>query len=183
MLVRCGDRIDAGAAEEEAEPDGAVSERFDIIALLHEVTESARSLAKNKPVTVMDVSFPGPVVIHSDAAKIRRIMTELMSNAVNFTDRGRIALIMSRDDDELKLTVADTGRGMPAEQINSVLEMSDYGYDIEMNGPASSGLGLRIVNALVKKIDGMLAIASKPGEGTRFEVLLPTGRERTNRDG
>jgi len=92
----------------ETDRDCAVSEQFDLIALLHEVTEAARSFAGDKAITVMDASCPGTVVIHSDPSKIRQIMTGLVNNAVKFTDRGRIAVIMSRDDGELKLTVADT---------------------------------------------------------------------------
>ena len=157
----------------EAEPDDAASERFDITALLHEVTAGARSQAGNRAITVMDAACPGPVVIYSDPSKIRQIVTGLMSNSVKFTDRGRIALIMSRDDGELKLTVTDTGRGMAPEQVSDVLETSDRGYDVEMNGLATSGLGLRIVKALVKKLDGKLSIASKKGEGTIVTVSLP----------
>lgn len=157
----------------EAGPDGAVSERFDIIALLHETTEAARFLAGDKEVAVMDVSCPSPVVIHSDSFAIRRIMTGLLSNAVKFTDRGRIALIMSREEGELKLTVADTGRGMTPDQIGSVLDASDHGYDAEINGLATPGLGLRIVKAMIRKLDGKLAIASRSGEGTIVTVSLP----------
>ena len=157
----------------ETDSDGTVSERFDLIALLHEVTEAALSLVGSKAITVMDASYPSPVVIYSDPSKIRQIMTGLMNNAVKFTHRGRIALIMSRDDGELKLTVADTGRGMTAEQVSDLLDASDHGYDVEMNGLASSGLGLRIVKALVKKLDGRLSIASKLGEGTIVTVSLP----------
>ncbi len=50
---------------------------------------------------------------------VRQIMMSLMSNAAKFTDRGRIALILSKDNDEIRLTVADTGRGMAQEQINA----------------------------------------------------------------
>lgn len=157
----------------EADPDDAASERFDITALLHEVTAAARSQAGSRAITVMDASCPSPVVIHSDPSKIRQIVTGLMSNSVKFTDRGRVALIMSRDDGELKLTVADTGRGMAPEQVSDLLETSDRGYDVEMNGLATSGLGLRIVKALVKKLDGRLSIASKQGEGTIVTVSLP----------
>jgi signal transduction histidine kinase len=157
----------------EADAVSAVTERFDIITLLHDVVEAARSLAGDKAVTVMDISSSSTVMICSDPSKIRRILTELMSNAVNFTERGRISLIMGRDDGELKLTIADTGRGMSAEQINSVLESYDHGYEVEMNGIAISGLGLRIVKALVKKLAGRLFIASKLGEGTIVTVYVP----------
>jgi len=157
----------------EADPNAAVLKQFDIISLLRKVTETARSQAGDKAITIMDVPYPSPVVIYSDPSKIRQIMIGLVNNAVKFTHRGRIALIMNREDDELRLTIADTGRGMTPEQIKSLLETSDRGYDVEMNGLASPGLGLRIVKALVKKLAGRLSIASKQGEGTIVTVSLP----------
>lgn len=156
-----------------AEPAEAACGRFDIVALLHEVSEAGRSMAGDKQLTVMDVSCAGPVMIHSDQAKIKQIMMRLMSNAAKFTDRGRIALILSKDNNEIRLTVADTGRGISQEQINAVLDSSEHGYDVEMNGFATSGLGLRLVKALVKQLHGGLSIASKTDEGTIVAVSLP----------
>ena len=162
----------------QAEPVKAACERFDIVALLHEVSEAGRSIAGDKPLTVMDVSCASHVMIHSDQAKVKQIMMRLMSNAAKFTDRGRIALILSKDNDEIRLTVADTGRGMAQEQINAVLDSSEHGYDGEMNGFATSGLGLRLVKAVVKQLHGSLSIASKTGEGTIVAVSLPVSEPR-----
>jgi len=157
----------------ETEPADTICERFDIVAILQEACEAARSTLGDKPVTIMDVSCPSPVVIHSDPAKIKRIMTCLMSNAAKFTARGRIALILGRDDDTIRLTVADTGRGMAPEQIKAVLQPAGRTYDGERTVPAASGPGLRIVKELVNKLCGGISIASKPGEGTIVEVSLP----------
>jgi two-component system, cell cycle sensor histidine kinase DivJ len=157
----------------ETEPTDATCERLDIVALLHEVSEAARTTLGDKPVTVMDASCPGPVVIYSDLSIIRQIMTCLMSNAAKCTSRGRIALILGRDDDKIRLTVADTGRGMELEQIKAVLKPSGRKYVGERNGPAGAGRGLRIVKELVSKLNGGISIASKPGEGTIVEVSLP----------
>jgi cell cycle sensor histidine kinase DivJ len=162
----------------QAEPTEAACERFDIVALMHEVSEAGRSIAGDKPLTVMDVSCASSVMIHSDQARVKQLMMRLMSNAVKFTDRGRIALILSEDTDEIRLTVADTGRGMAREQINAVLDSSEYGYDVEMNGFATSGLWLRLVKALVKQLHGSLSIASKTGEGTIVAVSLPVSQPR-----
>ncbi len=162
----------------EKEPVKTACERFDIVALLHDVSEAARSIVGDKPVTVMDVSCPGPVVIYSNPSMIRRIMTGLMNNAARFTARGRIAMILSKDDDKIRLTVADTGKGMLPEQIQAVFESSDRRHDDELNGLATPGLGLRIVKALVKKLDGSISLASKPGEGTIAEVSLPLKARR-----
>ena len=157
----------------ETEPTDTTCERFDIVALLYEACQAARSTLGDKPVTIMDVSCPNPVVIHSDPAKIKQIMTCLMSNAAKFTARGRIALILGRDDDKIRLTVADTGRGMAPEQISAVLKPVDREYDGERNGPAAAGPGLRIVKELVNKLNGGISIASKQGEGTIVEISLP----------
>ncbi|HYA86280.1 MAG TPA: HAMP domain-containing sensor histidine kinase [Nitrospirota bacterium] len=157
----------------EKETTETAYECFDIVALFHEMSETARSLVGNKPVTVMDASCPGPIVIHADPSTIRQIVTELMDNAVRFTDRGRIALILNKDDDKIRLTVADTGKGMAPEQIKAVLESSDRRHKGEMNSITTSGLGLRIVKTLVKKLDGRISLASKSGGGTIVEVSLP----------
>jgi signal transduction histidine kinase len=157
----------------ESEPVETASRSFDIVALLHEISGAARSMAGNKPVTVMDASAASPLVIVSDPSKVRQIMTGLMSNAIKFTDRGRIAVILNKDDDRIRLTVTDTGRGMSLEQIDAVFTSSDHGYDDEVNGTATSGLGLRIVKNLVKQLNGSISVASKTGEGTIVEVALP----------
>jgi signal transduction histidine kinase len=157
----------------EKAPVEVVCKHFDIVALLHEVSDAARLMVGEKPITVMDASFPSPVVIFSDSSMIRQIMLGLMNNAARFTARGRIALILSKDEDKIRLTVADTGKGMASEQIQAVFESADYKQDDEMNGIAASGTGLRIVKALVQKLDGKISIASKPGEGTIVEVSLP----------
>jgi signal transduction histidine kinase len=157
----------------EKGPTETACERFDIVALLQDVSLAARSFVGDKPVTVMDVSCPNPVVIFSDPSMIRHIMMRLVSNAATFTNRGRIALILSKDYDEIRLTIADTGRGMSQEQIIRVQECYDQGHDNELNHLAASGQGLRLVQALLKRLHGSLSIASKAGEGTIVTVSLP----------
>jgi signal transduction histidine kinase len=160
----------------ESEPIDTCSRSFDLVAFLLDVSHAARKMVLGKSVKVMDTGCVTPVVINADPDKIRRIMMGLVSNAAKFTDRGRIALILSKDNDEIRLTVADTGKGMTQEQINAVLDSSEHGYDVEMNGVASSGLGLRIVKALVTQFHGSLSISSKKGEGTIVAVSLPLNR-------
>jgi signal transduction histidine kinase len=148
-------------------------EHFDVVALLQEVAQTAKPIVGQKPVTVMDVASPNPIVILSDPIKVRQIMTGLINNAATFTDRGRIALILNKDEDRIRLTVTDTGRGMTVEQLDAVFASSDDGHDIEINGQETSGLGLRIVKHLVNLLEGSISVSSKVGEGTIVEVSLP----------
>jgi signal transduction histidine kinase len=157
----------------ESEQSEAAPRSFDIVALLREVAETARMIIGDKPVTLMDVSCPSPVVIYSDPVIIHHVMTELVSNAAKFTDRGRIALILNKADNTVRLTVADTGRGMSGDLIAALFEASDRGCDLERDDVESAGLGLRIVRSFVKKLNGQLSVSSKLDEGTIIEVSFP----------
>jgi signal transduction histidine kinase len=154
-------------------PYETVSQNFNIVSLLQEVTNAARTLVKSKPVKVMDVAYANPVMINSQPDKIRLIMMGLMSNAAKFTDRGSIAMNLCREDDWIRLTVTDNGRGMSGEQIDSIFSSSDPEYNIELNSSLSCGMGLRIIQKMVKQLHGSISVSSKLGEGTIVEVRLP----------
>jgi two-component system sensor histidine kinase EvgS len=157
----------------ETEPVASTNQYFDIVALLREVSQTARMNIGQKPVMVMDVPSTGPVTVLSDPEKVRKIMTGLISNAAKFTDRGRIALILNKDEYMIRLIITDTGRGMTAEQMNAAFAPSDTRGNVEKNGHAPSGLGLGIIRNLVKLLEGSITISSKVGEGTIVEVSLP----------
>jgi hypothetical protein len=155
---------------EAGEPD---FKEFNIVALLNDVAQASRTVLGQKPVTMMDVASPGPVVIFSDPEKVRQIMAELANNAAKFTERGRIALIMNKDQDRLRLVVTDTGEGMSPEEVNTFFHANDREFDGRIPDQAGSGLGLRIVKHLVKSLGGSIAVSSRAGEGTIVEVALP----------
>ncbi len=139
---------------------------FDLVSLLQEVTQATRESIGKKRVTVMDAASPGPVVISSDREMVRRILTELMDNAAKFTDRGRIALILNSEKDNIRLTVTDTGRGMKAEEVSAMIG-ADHNNDKQDD--AVPGIGIRI-----KALGGTLTVSSKVGQGTIIEIILPS---------
>ena len=158
----------------EAGPAEKTYHRFDMITLVHDIVRTTRTLIGNKPVNVIDVSSPKPLMMFSDPIIIRKIINGLIINAITCTDRGRIALILNKDETTIKVTVTDTGKGMDREQINAVLLSSDRGRDIEIQD--ISGLVLRIVKHLVGLLDGDMNISSKVGEGTIVNIILPLGK-------
>ena len=121
----------------------------------------------------MEVASSSPVLIRSDRAKIKQLIMELMSNAAKFTHRGRIALILNKDDDRIRLTVTDTGIGMTAEQINIHFVPSDPTAHDNVNILSMSRRGIRMVMDLVTLLKGSISVSSKLGEGTITEVSLP----------
>ena len=157
----------------ETEPATTTCQYFDIVTLLQDVSHSVRLSIGQKPIKVMDVDSSGPITILSDPGKVRKIMMGLISNAAKFTDRGRIALILNKDEYMIRLIITDTGRGMTAEQMNAAFAPSDTHRQAEKNGHAVSWLGLRMIRNIVKLLEGSITVSSKVGEGTIVEVSLP----------
>jgi len=158
----------------EAGPAEKTCHRFDMITLLHDIVRTTRTLIGNKPINIMDVSSPKPLMIFSDPEIIRKIINGVITNAITCTDRGRIALILNKDETTIKVTVTDTGRGMDREHINAVLLSPDRSRDIDIRN--ISCLGLQIVKHLVGLLDGAMNISSKVGEGTIVNIVLPLGK-------
>ncbi len=162
-----------GSAKTGPGPGETGCEQFDVVALLHEVAQTARLIVGDKPVRIMEASFPCPHFVLSDRERIRLIMTELVGNAAKFTERGRVALILSKDVDGIRLTVTDTGTGMTEEQVSAFCASSDRMRKRTVAGTSMRGRGLNLVMNLVALLKGFISISSKLGEGTIVEVALP----------
>jgi peptide/nickel transport system substrate-binding protein len=112
--------------------------------------------------------------IVGDRTKIRQILINLLSNAAKFTRNGTVHLDIERADaGHVLLRVADTGAGMNAQQLSQLFEAFT-----EIGGPharelGGTGLGMFITHNLCALLGGEIAVTSAPGNGTRFEVLLP----------
>lgn len=112
-----------------------------------------------------------------DRKAIKRVLLNLLSNAVKFTPNGgRVSICVTLTDDKtVRLSVSDTGIGIPADRIAKVLEpfeQVDNDYTRRENG---TGLGLSLVKSLVDLHKGVLTIDSEEGKGTTVGVALPAG--------
>ena len=112
--------------------------------------------------------------VTGDAFRIRQIADNLLSNAVKFTDRGSVTLRVGLSDGRLTFSVRDTGRGIAPEERERIF--AEFVRLRSAQGVDGFGLGLSIVDRLVKLLGGTLALDSTPGRGSRFLVTLPVGR-------
>jgi len=114
-------------------------------------------------------------MVRCDAARMREMVTNLLTNALKFTPRGGRVLIESGPLDGTrvaKVRVSDTGVGIPADELPHVTERFFRGArSLEMAD--GSGIGLTIVDELVRAHSGELTIASQPGAGTQVTIALP----------
>jgi len=114
---------------------------------------------------------PSDLVALSDKHMLEEMIRNLLSNAIRYTDRGKILLGVRRAGDKIRIEVWDTGIGIPGDQLPHIFE--EYYCDTERGG---FGLGLAIVRRLGQILDHRVDVRSTPGKGTGFSIEVPRGR-------
>jgi heavy metal sensor kinase len=158
-------RADAGEVEVVRKP-------VDLASLAGEVAELYGPLADEHAVELRwECRRPIPVL--GDAARLRQLLTNLVDNAVKFSEPGgSVTLRIERADDQARIVVADTGVGVTSEHLPHIFERF-YQAD-SARSSAGSGLGLSICHWIVEAHGGHLDGKSAPGLGSTFTVVLPS---------
>lgn len=149
-----------------------VPQAIDADALIHEVTETLRPLADSKGLA-FHVRSAGLGWVSADPVRLRQILFNLLSNAIKFTPEGEVALDVARTDAGVVLRVSDTGRGIPADQIEHLFTRFAQIEAAAVDRRDGAGLGLSIVATLVELLGGRIDVESEAGEGATFVVTLP----------
>lgn len=111
------------------------------------------------------------LLVRSDKRMLEDMIRNLLSNAIRYTDRGKILLGCRRSGDKVRIELWDTGIGISGDQLPHVFE--EYYCDAERGG---FGLGLAIVRRLGEILDHRVEVRSTPGKGTGFSIEVPRGR-------
>src|SRR5262249_41629606 len=124
-----------------------------------------------------------PPVVVGDPVRIRQILTNLLGNAVKFTERGSVALDVTMDrridaGAMLHFAVADTGIGIPADKLAAIFEPFQQGDGSMRRRCGATGLGLTIASTLAALMHGRIRVESRPGAGSAFHLTLPVGISR-----
>jgi len=149
--------------------------------VLEDVVSVVQLRAEQKGLSLAVDAGPGlPETIHTDPARLRQILVNLVSNAVKFTDRGgvRIAVRCPREagaDARIRFAVSDTGLGIPADKISELFQPF-----AQVHGPTSrvyggTGLGLTISKRLAKSLGGDVEVSSELGKGSIFTLTIDAG--------
>jgi signal transduction histidine kinase/CheY-like chemotaxis protein len=118
------------------------------------------------------------LIIRSDRRMLAEMIRNLLSNAVRYTDRGRILLGCRRTGDNVRIEVRDSGVGITEDQLPHIFNEYYQGTDGAERG--GFGLGLAIVKRLGEILDHRVEVRSIPGKGTRFFIEVPRGRSSVN---
>lgn len=114
-------------------------------------------------------------MVRADARRVKQVLVNLIRNAISFTPGGgTIALVLRGDADAVKLTVRDSGIGIPADEQDRIFAPFQRAGVTNAHGGASGpGLGLAIVRDIVRMHGGEVSLSSRPGEGTEVTITLP----------
>jgi len=141
--------------------------------IIDEISQQIEPLVKKRSLT-FTVEMPSKdVVLHTDRTKVKQILLNLLSNAVKFTHHGGIWVSVSKDEEDLRFDVRDTGIGIRASDLESIWEdfrQVDQSRTREFGG---TGLGLSITRKLVDALGGHVFAESVFGKGSTFTVVLP----------
>jgi signal transduction histidine kinase len=150
--------------------------QVDLTQLAHEILRESHGLIGDKPVTMRVEGEPG-IVADADTRRVRQILTNLVGNAIKFTQRGEVVITAMRDGYHACVSVRDTGPGIsPAERAMIFEEYKQAGE--ERARKRGTGLGLAIARRLVLMHGGTIHVESELGRGSKFQVLLPLWFDR-----
>jgi signal transduction histidine kinase len=186
-------------AEFTAEAASALERIRELMKMLIEISrlESGTMRVAPEPVRVEDIfadierqfapaarakdlrfnSIPCSHIVETDPALLRGMLSNLVSNAIRYTPRGEVNVrCIEPKDGSLRLAVTDTGIGIPGDQMQKIFEDFQRLDEARRTHRDGFGLGLGIVRRLAVLLDVSVSVHSHVGQGSTFEVAIPSGR-------
>ncbi|MBT6442736.1 MAG: hypothetical protein HOK61_09960, partial [Alphaproteobacteria bacterium] len=177
-LVETGQQLDqkilrldqASLLNAEASDSGA--NEFDLSLLLHRVADVYRTEAERKNIA-FELRVPAslPSMVRGDALHLREVLVNLLDNAIKFTDAGEVTFSLTGPaDDQYRISIEDTGPGIPTENIEALFEPFVQGPGATLRGGAGLGLAVARREAALLGVD--IFCSSTLGEGSCFSIDL-----------
>lgn len=146
-------------------------ELFDINLLLEEI-ESLFSFQSSEKGIHLEISYSDKVEsVFADRFDYSRIVSNLLGNAIKYTEQGSILVSFSKENGNTTLSISDTGEGISEYDSKKIWEPFYRCNSQEVEG---SGIGLALVKSLVERNNGKITLSSVPGEGSTFSVSFPS---------
>ncbi len=156
---------------------------FDLGRMVSETlkTLAVRAQAKGLEL-VCDIDPDVPEVLLGDPGRLRQILTNLIGNAIKFTDQGEVVLrvasqTLANGSERVNFSVQDSGIGIPASKLNSIFEAFSQEDSSITRRYGGTGLGLSISARLVEALGGHISVRSELGRGSQFDFSVPMARD------
>jgi signal transduction histidine kinase/sensor domain CHASE-containing protein len=171
LLALVNDVLDL--AKIEAGRTGVELTDVEVSEVVERLTEVLEPLAREKGLT-LDSDLPAePVRLRTDKDRLGQILTNLSTNAVKFTESGRVSLIVRAGLEEVVFVVRDTGPGIPLEEQDAIFQPFHQLPSESAAKAPGTGLGLSIARELAELLGGTLSVEAADGGGSEFTLCLP----------
>lgn len=114
-------------------------------------------------------------IVHSDPGLLTQLLQNLLANAIHYSKIGKVSIVSSQDNNRLKISVSDTGIGIPPEQLSHIFEEFHQVDRNPQQRHGGIGLGLSIVQRIAALLDTQVEVKSEVGRGSTFSISLPVG--------
>ena len=163
-------RIEAGKLEiHEAE--------VPVQPLLTNLCQNLEDDCTDKGLTLITRFHQRPLVLHTDPVRFTQILSNLLVNAIKYTDKGSITVellkLHEKNREYCRINIIDTGNGIPDDIRNSLFVAYTRAKEVQLKTIEGSGLGLSIAALLTARLGGTIGVESRPGRGCTFHVQLP----------
>ena len=147
----------------------------DPIAIVSSVVDMYEEIARKQKITISFVKPENYEMIMADRDRLKQVFINVIDNAVKYTEAGgHIVVSAFNEEGCIRVTISDTGCGIPAKDLNHVKEK----FFKANNNVRGSGIGLAVADEIIKNHNGLLFLESTEGEGTTVTVVLPTVKEQ-----
>jgi len=141
-------------------------------SLLEEVIKKVSPLYHNKGLT-LQVTKLEELNIMADKDKLKEALINILDNSLKYTDEGKVSISSVKRGNFAKISIEDTGRGIPKEDLHRIFDRFYRGDKARTSSEKSTGLGLAIVKEIINAHNGRIEVESEVGKGTVFSLFLP----------
>lgn len=159
--------------------------KIDVVFLTKVIAKSIEPYANKKNINIFFTSTIQSKIICIDEEKYERIILNILSNAIKFTEsKGNITIVVSekKELDLIQIGISDTGIGIPDDKKDVIFERFGQ-VDSNLSRRAEgTGIGLSLVKLLIDALEGSIEVESELGEGSTFTITLPINKEASNNE-
>jgi len=144
----------------------------DLSAVLRQTAYGFTGEARRRGIA-LETAVPAGLAVCGDRERLYQAFANLIANAIKYTEKGEVALSATRKESSVQISVRDSGIGIETEELERIFEQF-YRVDNELTRKVGgTGIGLSIVQKIVRRHGGSIAVHSSPGKGSTFTVTLP----------
>jgi len=145
---------------------------FKINELINQVVQDNLKIAEDKSLGLIYTPARENLEVFGDKDKLRQVLINLILNAIKYTEKGKIEVLVEEDDKHAKIVVRDTGIGIPENYVDRIFERFFRVDKARSKSQGGTGLGLAIVKHIVEAHSSKVSVRSSVGEGSEFSFLL-----------